>query len=197
MPIKLSILVLSVPNRVNSFFPKLMLDLQEQTKDRKDVEILGLYDNKISTVGEKRQNLLNIAKGDYIVFIDDDDRIAPDYVKEIMNVLTKNPQVDCVVFDVMCTLNNKKQIIRKYGVELDYWISDDEKNSSGKPSHIMVYKKSIAERHKFPFINRGEDVEWTKRVCKHVKKQIRINKVLYYYDFNSRVSETQLIKKLN
>lgn len=194
MTIKLSILVLTVPNRVNSFFPKLILDLYDQTRDRKDVEVLGLYDNKIRTVGEKRQNLIDISRGEYIVFIDDDDRVASDYVKEIMNVLSKNPQVDCVVFDVMCTLNNKKQIVRRYGVELDYWVSDDEKSSTGKPSHIMVYRKAIAERQKFQHVNRGEDVQWTKRVCKYVKNQVRINKILYFYDFNSRVTETQYAK---
>ena len=54
------------------------------------MEIIGLFDNKKRSVGEKRQDLLNLAKGQYLVFIDDDDRISDDYISSIIQAMNEN-----------------------------------------------------------------------------------------------------------
>ena len=43
------------------------------------------FDNKKRTIGKKRDEMLKLAQGKYVTFVDDDDRISDDYVDEIMN----------------------------------------------------------------------------------------------------------------
>lgn len=187
--VKLSILIPTVPNRVGNKFLQLIQSLHAQIGDRKNVEILGLYDNKRRTLGEKRDTMLQMAIGDYVVFIDDDDRVADSYVEDILTALSENPHADCVVFDSICTINGGRPILCKYGIEYNY--TPKHKDVwTGKPAHTMVYCATIAKRHKYSSITFQEDVDWVKRACKDIKQQVRIDKVLYYYDNNRATSET-------
>ena len=191
--IKLSVLVPTVPSRLNFFYPRLMTQLLNQGVLYPQVEIIGLFDNKKRTVGEKRQDLLNLAKGEYLVFIDDDDRITDDYISSIIETLDQNPNTDCVVFDTICCIENSSlKKLCKYGIEFEYGDIMDGLEWRGKPAHTMVYKSSIAKRHSFISINIGEDVDWVKRACKDIQIQTRIDKVLYYYDCKDKTtSETR------
>lgn len=187
--VKLSILIPTVPNRVGNSFLRLVTDLQKQIGTRKNVEILGVFDNKRRTLGEKRDTMLQMAIGDYVVFIDDDDRVAPTYVADILGALEKNPDADCVVFDSICTINKTKKVHCKYGIEYEY--TPKYKDVwTGKPAHTMVYKSSIAKNHRYSSCTFGEDVDWVKRACKEIKNQVRIDKVLYFYDCDKTTSET-------
>lgn len=187
---KLSILVPTVPNRLETFYPRIMKVLLEQTKNTGSVEILGFFDNKKRTVGEKRQNLLDLAKGEYLVFIDDDDRISEDYVDSILQAIKENPNCDCIVFDCICKIENGPETYCKYGIEYEY--KTVGQNWYGKPAHTMVYKSSIAKKHRYINSNYGEDMDWVKKAWKDIKNQVRIEKVLYYYDCkNKTTSETR------
>lgn len=189
--VKLSILIPTIPNRIKTFFPNLIEHLQSQIEDKQNVEILGLFDNKKRTIGEKRQSLLDIANGEYVVFIDDDDRVAPTYITDVLEALAKNPKVDCVVYDCMCTIDGNREIYCKYGIEYEY--SPDHKNGQwfGKPAHTMVYRTALARKHKYSGLSHGEDTDWVKRACTDIKHQVRIDKVLYYYDCSNKTSETR------
>ena len=98
---RLSILILTVPGRLQTGFPQMVGELMDQTVDQSGVEILGLLDNQTLTVGSKRNKLLDIATGDYITFIDDDDRVTSDYISEIMKALADYPGVDVINYDLM------------------------------------------------------------------------------------------------
>lgn len=199
--IKLSILVPTVPNRLEFFYPRIMTELLRQNeKWNKQVEILALFDNKIRTIGEKRQQMIDIAKGEYMVFVDDDDRVTKDYIDQIMNALINNPDCDLVVFDQMCVVDKAAC----YFVKLDkeYEENFDKDGILYRvPNHIMVYKSDIIRKHKFNNLNIGEDIDWAKRAVKDVKKQVRIPKPLYFYEANyNTTSETnnipdEIIKK--
>ena len=43
-----------------------------------------------STIGEKRNWLLEQAKGEYVVFVDDDDLVTNNYVQSIMKRMNTN-----------------------------------------------------------------------------------------------------------
>jgi len=191
MSIKLTILVATIPNRIDNYYLRLMKDLINQTRDFPTVELIALFDNKKISIGKKRDELLRLANGEYLVFIDDDDRISPDYVCEIMKALDTNPTTDCVVFDCICCINSGAPTLCKYGVELEY--NDTVKGSwTGKPAHTMVYKSVIAKRHLYTDMGAGEDMDWVKRACKDIRIQTRIDKVLYYYDAEpATTTETQ------
>jgi len=187
--IKLSILIPTVPSRLESFFPKIIRTFEKQVGDRKDVEILGFYDNKKRSVGSKRQTLLDMANGEYLVFIDDDDDISEKYIDIVMETLYNNPETDCVVYDCICTVNNANPLHCKYGIEYEY--HQDGSNWWGKPAHTMIYRSKIAKSHRFDNKNFGEDVDWVKRACKDIKIQTRIDEILYYYKFNESTTETR------
>jgi glycosyltransferase involved in cell wall biosynthesis len=192
--IKLSILVPTVPSRIDTFYPRLIKELLNQIGSRKDIEILALFDNKKRTVGEKRQDLLCLAHGDYVVFIDDDDRISKDYISDIINTIENNPSVDCIVFNSICSIEGGYGKLCKYGIEFEYGDILDGKEWRGKPAHTMVYISSIAKKHSYISSNFGEDIEWVKRACQDIKTQVRIDKVLYYYDCKpNTTSETRNI----
>ena len=188
---KLSILIPTVPSRFNFYLPRILNQLLVQINNNPDIELLVLFDNKRRTTGDKRSALLSISNGEYLTFIDDDDTIADTYVEDIMDSLKKNPDIDCVVFDCICTLVQLGglQTYCKYGIEYDYWESSDRKNWTGKPAHTMVWKSSIAKSHVFDSINNGEDTSWVKRACLDIKTQARIDKVLYFYEADRRRSE--------
>jgi glycosyltransferase involved in cell wall biosynthesis len=191
MSIKLSILVPTVPNRIDNYYLRIMTDLIQQVAPYPNIELLALFDNKKRSIGKKRDDMLGLAKGEYLVFIDDDDRLSPDYVKDIMDALSANPDTDCVVFDCICKVNSGPDKLCKYGIEFEYGDILGGKEWRGKPAHTMVYKSSIAKRHPFTDMRSGEDVDWVKRACLDIRNQTRINKVLYYYDAEySTPSET-------
>ena len=86
---KLSILICTTETRVTNFLPVIVQELALQSKDL-PVEVLYLGDNKKRSVGQKRNDLIDLAQGEYFTFVDDDDRIAPTYVKDILNRLKSN-----------------------------------------------------------------------------------------------------------
>lgn len=188
-PIKLSILVSTIPSRLHTFYPRLIADLNWQSRNRADVEIIALYDNKKRSVGAKRNSLISLAQGEFLTFIDDDDRIAHDYVDSIMNCIDVNTDADCIVFDCITTINRAKTVYSKYSITYNYHELDGQWR--GKPAHTMVWKSNIAKKHIYQDINFGEDVDWVIRACDDIKKEVRIDKVLYFYDFDSTVSETR------
>jgi len=194
----LSILILSLVSRTK-FLTSLLAELDSQIKKagRQDVQILVLTDNKSQTIGEKRNHLLNLAEGKYLTYLDDDDRVSSDYISEIMEKLT-TPLVDCVVFDCIAVLNAHKatggrQFYCKYGVEfeqtkLEPWSESNcfkRENTElwfGKPAHTMVWRSELVKHIQFKHINAGEDFAWINLAWPLIKKQVRIDKVLYYYD---------------
>lgn len=189
--LKLTILVATVPNRLHTFYPRIMTELMRQTADRTDVEVIALFDNKKRTIGKKRDDLLQMAQGRYVVFIDDDDRLHEDFVYEIVKAIDRLPVndagegCDCIVYNSMCSVNGDTPYLCKYGMEYNYEILHDgtpQKEWHGKPAHTMVYRTALAQRHRFTDMGHGEDYDWVKRACTDIKSQYRIDKVLYYYD---------------
>jgi glycosyltransferase involved in cell wall biosynthesis len=92
---KLSILIPTLYERIDKLC-ELKASLFGQIMSNKVsdiVEVLELADNRQKTTGAKRNILLNMAKGDYIAFIDDDDAISNDYIKLVLKAIETNPDV--------------------------------------------------------------------------------------------------------
>jgi glycosyltransferase involved in cell wall biosynthesis len=195
----LSILILTTPRRRDNCFQDLLTELERQSENL-PVEIIGIYDNKKRSVGDKRNAALSMAQGRYVTFIDDDDKIATSYISDILACIKANPTADVVVFDCITTIREngviKERHYSKYGKDFAYTITDtiDEngfKQWRGKPAHTNIWRSEIAKRHTFPGKNYSEDTDWVAKANADVKAEARINKVLYYYQFNSATSETR------
>lgn len=78
---------------------KLMACLEPQLKDFPEVELIAKEFTTNTTLGENRQALAELATGDYVSFIDDDDLVADDYVATIYPLLDG---VDMIGFMVAC-----------------------------------------------------------------------------------------------
>ena len=183
--IVLTILVATVPSRLDYFYPKIMKQLLSQTEKYNNVELISFFDNKKRTIGKKRGEMLNLAQGKYVTFVDDDDRISDDYVYEIVNAIVTNNDVDCIVYNNETKIETtQKKVLCKYGIEYTTtgYINNEQTQWRGKPAHTMVWKSSIAKKHPFSDMGNGEDYDWVKRACLDIKTQHRIDKILYYYD---------------
>jgi len=190
---KLSILIPTLPSRIVCF-NRLINHIQQQisTSSSEDkVEILALLDNKKHSVGDKRNMLLDLATSDFITFVDDDDRLSNNYIAKILETIELNFDSDCIVYDVICTIDSGKPIYCKYGIEYEYNWDVPNNKWFGKPAHTMIYNSKIAKKHRYKSINFGEDSDWVKRACLDIKKQTRINEVLYFYDHNTKTTETR------
>ena len=188
---KLSILVPTLFSRLPVHFPRLMRKLERQAGQREDVEVLALFDNKTRSVGMKRNALLDLARGEYTVFIDDDDVIAPDYVQSIKRALECNPGVDCVSFHVQLYLANVKDRLCKYRLGVKKCKNTGTDGYIGHISHVHPWRAEIAKQFRFPDKSVGEDVAWSKRCCAAASTEVVIDRVLYNYMFNNAVTETR------
>ena len=175
----LSILICSVIDR-KALLDLLLAILNPQIKDRNNIELLILSDNAEKSIGQKRNDALAVAKGQYVCFIDDDDTVSTNYVDLILEQIHMS-RPDAIVFDVEQTTNGQNPKLMKFGKEYEH----SEKNGIyyRLPNHLMVFKKSIITE-RFPDLKFGEDWEWASRMKKKINSQSRINKVLYYYDYN-------------
>lgn len=190
---KLSILVPSVAERRNTFLPKCLDMLYGQLESlpeeqRKEVEILFLIDSKERMLGSKRNNLIDLAQGEYIVFVDDDDRIEPDYISSLLNGIDSG--ADVITFQASVSLNGGEPKICFYSNKYnrDY----NEANSYHRlPNHICCVKKEIALKVPFLNIKKGEDSAYSKQLNPYLRTQHEIKKVLYHYDYNEKTTVAQ------
>ena len=152
-----------------------------------DFEIIVGIDNKEITVGKKRNKLISYAAGEYVTFIDDDDTVVNDYVPTL--IYCSQFDFDALMFDVIYNPVNGTPKLVKYSARM----KDKElyTHYERAANHLMMYKASIAKRVKFKNMTCGEDAEWAKRAVKHIHKEGRIDKVMYYYNFDHATTETQ------
>lgn len=190
---KISVLVCSTHNRYNTFLPKMLDNLFGQLKalpidKQKEVEILTLIDNKTIMLGTKRNNLIDISKGDYVIFVDDDDRVASNYLAKLLEATESN--ADVLTFTVMVSLNNEDPKPCYYSK--DYKEDYNKAESYHRlPNHIMAVKRELAMLTPFKPVLYGEDSDYSKRLLPMLKTQHCINETLYFYDYNIQTTEAQ------
>tara|TARA_R100001082_G_C4293078_1_gene129067 strand:+ start:87 stop:707 length:621 start_codon:yes stop_codon:yes gene_type:complete len=196
--IKLSILILSIPSRINKL--KKLLEKLESQFNHDQVEILVMLDNKSFHIYEKRNELLDMARGDYICFLDDDDDVSNNYIPLILDSI-ENETPDVICFKQHCNYN---------GLEFDVlfdishnWDPMDPLQFNGHgfndlkrpPFHMCPWRSDIAKSEKFieNYDEQGqscEDSDWLLRLYPKVKKQTFINDSLHYYHYSSEGTES-------
>lgn len=188
---KLSILVLSTHTRRNTFLPKsleMIYGQLEKSIHKDKVEILYLIDNRCMTVGDKRNRIKSIATGDYIAFVDDDDRISDNYINELIAAIEYDQ--DAITFK--CQVQDRSGEIKMCYYSLKYSQDFDlGQNCYRIPNPRVCVKREIANQVQFRDISLGEDYYFGTDIKPLIKTEYFINKVLYYYDFNAQTTETQ------
>lgn len=154
------------------------------------VEIVYWQDEKKHSIGQKRNRLLDLALGEYLDFIDSDDRISDNYFKLIFEGIIKS--VDCCSLKGIITEDGERPLIFEHSIKYKAYktIVDSfypEVTYERYPNHLNCIKSSIAKQFKFPETNHGEDTDWATQIFKSglLKTEHYIEEVLYFYDYRS------------
>lgn len=179
---QLSILLATVENR-KELFAKLHAHITSLARGL-PVEILFACDAKQISIGKKRQNLLEQASGDYVVYVDDDDWVSGRYVDAILNAIANKP--DCVGFEIKCTINGATPVPAIASMRYPQWCE----NRDGYRFCRSIYHKTpvlreIALKVGFPDMRYAEDRAYSDGVMRLVKSEVFIPEQLYHYRFKN------------
>jgi len=203
--IKLSILILSIPTRFEIF--KILVDkLMGQIGDREDVEILSLMDNKSLHIYDKRNQLMKIARGSHLTFLDDDDDVAETYIERLTQSIEENPTADVISFNQFCYLDGKQaRVFAKMGNPHEHVLPDPDdptrfKDTLRPPYHWCVWKSSLATSEEFRGVfSHGstgqsmEDIDWLNRLYPKVKVSVYlVGEWLHIYRWSPATTESVL-----
>lgn len=180
---KLSILICTLPER-KEHLGRLMESLSFQMCDTVEI-LVDARDRNIPT-GQKRNELIDRATGEYFCFIDDDDDIAGDYVASILGALEEGP--DVVTFEGTMTTNGMSAVhwIIKLGEKYEARTDPDGITRYYRfPNHLTAMKKELVKGFRFDSIWQGEDYKWALRIHNAgvLKTSRHIGKRLYHYKF--------------
>lgn len=178
---RLSILIPTLPARISTYVV-LLNNIRDQIKKGKfesDVEVLSLMDCKSMTIGDKRNKLIDMSSGEYVVFIDDDDNVPDYYIREILSAIKESP--DCVGIRGVIKYENDAKTVFIHSLR---YPQDEDINIYAKgrpPNHLNPIKREIACTVKFPDQNWAEDTCWANGIYFKLKTEKMIDKVMYVY----------------
>jgi len=201
---KLSILIPTIPERANKLNAlvsnlNLQIDILNNIHPSLGVVQILIDDSKKFieggvTVGEKRNSLVQKAKGDYVCFLDDDDQVPNNYIEELIRATYKN--TDIITFKSLFKCDT-------------YWgiadMSIQNKNAEATPLnqfkrnawHVCPVRRTIAQKYKFPFKNNAEDWQWMEQVLSEVKSECKIDMILHQYNHSHLTSAVDEIERTN
>lgn len=195
---KISILICAIPEPYrDSFFINRLMDVLD-SQIGGGVELCIELDEMQMSVGCKRNKLLNKAKGERIIFVDDDDLVTGNYVQKLLEY--SKLDFDCIGIGVEFTKDGKNNSIYDYSYKKNINTRQSNKKlpNFGKrvygrmPNHLCLWKKEAALRCKFPDRNLGEDHEWAE--CQLLKGYSLhlTEEIIYHYDFRTNNTQTRI-----
>lgn len=182
----LSLLICTIPKR-KSLFDRLTLELRSQILVcRTEVEILA--DNGKGTIGAKRQRLLEVAQGEYVAFIDDDDKVSDDYIRSILYAIESSP--DAVGFMGVITTDGRRKTEFKISKDCEYKTTPAGYERFN--NHLSPVKREIALQIGYKDISWEEDYDYALRLHESglIKTERFIAKHLYFYHYVTRKNYT-------
>lgn len=184
----MSIMILSIPSRLEKLI-SLYEKLEKQCDNYPEVEILCLVDNKSMKIGEKRQHVLNTARGKWVGFMDDDDNVSDDYISSLVEAMKNNP-ADVITFDQHCIVNGHEFTVNFSMNNPNERYMYGMKHVKRPPFHMCFWKSDIAKKAKFEDSSYGEDYAWCLEMYPHIKTETHIDKYLHLYRYDDRTSES-------
>jgi len=137
------------------------------------------------TKGEYRNELLELAQGEYVAFVDADDRISPDYIETLLKGIETKP--DCISLRGEITIDGGAPEIFEHSLKYSKWATTNNPIKYERmPNHLNCIRADIAKSVRFDHINHGEDHLWSKAIYPLLKNEYYTDKILYYYDYISK-----------
>lgn len=185
---RLSILIPAIPDRISlidSLYNKLNDQIKKYDCSAIDVEIIVFMDNKIRTIGEKRNDILKLATGNYVIQLDDDDDIGNNFIQRICDAIVYY-KTDVITFNQLAIINNEYSIVKfRLNNDLEPFYNCGITN---RPVwHCCVIKKQIALRCAFnSYKNWGEDKMFSDMINMLAKTEHYIDEVLHIYNHQDK-----------
>lgn len=179
----LSILTPAIPERFAQLTAlRDVIERQQAALPAGSVEWLIFCDTRgARTIGQKRDDLVQLARGQYVAFVDDDDAITPDYLASLhFAITTAQTPPDVITFrqlvtycgqtgEVVFGLGNANEPFTPNGV------------TKRAPWHVCAFRSALAKAHHFPHTNYGEDWAWARHVAADCVSSIHVDAVLHHY----------------
>jgi hypothetical protein len=178
--VELSVLVCHLPSR-DALLQRLLDGLGPQLTGR-SAEILINTDDGRKSIGLKRNELLERARGRYVAFVDDDDTVAADYIAQILAALAATPEA------THCELRG--QIAAAPRLYRDFHHSNRYQRWGRigevyvrPPNHLNAIRIDLARAAGFPLLSHGEDRVYSDRLvqARCLTVEAPICSVLYHY----------------
>ena len=178
--LKLQTLVASIRDKVLRIAPEIRL------------EICLDFDNKESSIGTKRQRLLDRAQGKYLCFIDDDDEISDAYVEDVLEMIRGN-------FHTMRLRGRMGQytFVHSTSVKLTDPMATAELFQR-PPNHLNPMLADIAKLIRFKNVTYGEDLDWTISLCRtgFLQTEYRSeDRIHYIYNTSEPIHPTAITRQ--
>lgn len=135
-----------------------------------------------------RNKGIKFATGEFLVFIDADDFIEPDYLLELYNSIKKNDTdlaccgyIDHSVYGIFQTTNYNNELLFEDSNQFVSCVLD----KVGGVLWDKIFKREIIVNHKITFNNEirlSEDLLFVLDYLKHIKKISIVTKHLYHYN---------------
>jgi hypothetical protein len=174
---KWSILVPTLPAR-RELRKRLLEILEPQVARYPDVELLVLEDNRSRQYGPKLQAMIDIAQGEYVNFVDDDDVISEHYVETIYPLLTG---VDCIGFSAQVSVEGGPFKAVFYSIKNKVWV-DAPEGYYRNPQHLTPIKRDLVLQ--VPWVGHyGADRTWSHKMAAKglLKTENVTDEILYTY----------------
>jgi len=186
----LSILICTMEQRA-SLYKRLEDKLVRQLPSTAEVEYFVLKDRGELSIGEKREKLKHKATGEYIVYIDDDDLISRNYIRNILATINNPYKIkpDAIGIKGIYTTDGKNR--RRLFCSNIYRSWKDEGNKVIRPvNHLNPVKREIALQAPFPSIYYGEDRFYSEALKDLITTEIMAPGWLYWYDYRPNNSQS-------
>lgn len=182
MTVKWSILMPTLPAR-RVIRKRMVSEIEKQLANYNDIEFLVLEDNRMREYGPKMQAMIDIAQGEYVSFVDDDDEVSPDYVSTLRSLMTG---VDCIGFTGNISIEGGPWENVYYSMGHNVW--RNEPVGLGRfdyyrnPQHLTPIRTDLVRQIEWRG-HYGADRDWSTRMAESglLTTENVTPKILYYY----------------
>ena len=139
-------------------------------------------------LSDARNAALDIARGNYITFVDSDDFISPSTYGPLMNTLSRRPDIDILEYPVIVNYRSPKQHKLDFTEEIiydniyNYWYKGQAYLHSYACNKI--YRAGLFQDVRYPVGVLFEDMHTLPRLLKKAKTVMTTGQGLYYYCMN-------------
>lgn len=194
-PVLLSICIASITTR-RPLLASLLAKLNGQINalpEPMNVELLVEVDAKQAPVGRKRNALLDRAIGAYVCYVDDDDDVADDYVRRIVEAIVARPDADCVGLKGIITTGGRDPRVFIHSITCGGYFERDGIYYR-TPNHLNPVRLAHARATRFPELRCGEDAQYAGRLATAglLKAEVMLDDPpVYFYRYDPKHTATQ------